>query len=232
MARVTHVKKAQQRYVMVETGGVITTNRTTKRGRTVTIRKSVPDKNQPLPPHQCDFCWLEIKVGTPYKWIAPRSGPYGGTKRYRHEACPTWQVWEYNFSLSSMIMQAQYDAEMSLSSAEDQSDFEQVRDDFAAAITELAEQKNESADNIESGFGHETYQSEELRDTASQLEDWASEIESWQTPDEPDEEDLDFDFEDTDSNDQSLTEAREEQLEEWREDARSSLQEVIDQSPV
>lgn len=218
MPRVTHVKKARQRYEMVDTGKTIDVDRKTKKGRAVTARKTIRNTNKPLPPHTCDHCGEPIKVGTAYKWIQPRSGPYGGRKRFRHESCPTWHVWEYSSSLSAMIMEAQYNAGLSLGEAQDQSDFEQVRDDFSGTIQDLADQKTESADNIESGFGHETSQSEELRDVASQLEDWVSTIDSWQSPDYPEPED-------------DNPEPSDDQIDEWREEALDSLQEVIDSSP-
>lgn len=219
MPRVTHVAKARQRYERVQTGETIEVNRKTKSGRAVTAHKSVSDIYKPLSPRTCDHCGKPIEVGTSYKWIQPRTGPYGGSKRFRHESCPTWQVWEYSNSLSAMISQAQHDAELTLALAGDQSDFEQVRDDFAAAIRDLADQKTEAADNIESGFGHETYQSEEIRETAGELEGWADEIESWQAPDEPEPE-------------EGNNEPTEDQLGEWREETRDDLQNLIDQSPV
>ena len=220
MPKITHVAKAQQRYEMIKTGDVVSVDRKTKSGREVTARKSVPDKSKPLPPPRCDHCGNPIEVGTPYKWIAPRSGPYGGTKRYRHESCPTWQVWEYSNSLSALIAAAQHDAQEALASANDQGDFESVASDFAAAIQDLADQKNESADNIESGFGHETYVSEDLRDTASNLESWVSDIENFQEEDYPEPED------------ESKPEPSEDQLEDWREVTRERLEEVIYESPV
>ena len=219
MPRVTHVAKAQQRYEMIKTGETITIDRTTKTGRAVTARKSTRNLDKPLPPRTCDHCGKPIKVGTSYKWIQPRSGPYGGSKRFRHESCRSWYVWEYSSSLSAMIMQAQHEAGLALGSAQDQSDFEQVRDEFAAAIQDLADQKNDSADNIESGFGHETYQSEEIRDTASELEGWVSDIESWDVPDEPEPEG-------------DADEVTDDQMDDWRSEALDSLQEVIDRSPV
>lgn len=48
---------------------------------------------------------------------------------------------------------------------------ENVRDECAGPL-------NEGADNIEDGFGHETYQSSEMRERADAFESWADEIES------------------------------------------------------
>ena len=51
---------------------------------------------------------------------------------------------------------------------------------------------NEKADNIEDGFGHETMQSEELREWADEVESWRDELGDL----EPDSDDPDFDLED------------------------------------
>ena len=51
---------------------------------------------------------------------------------------------------------------------------------------------NEKADNIEDGFGHETMQSEELREWADEVESWRNELEDYQ---EPESDDPDFDLE-------------------------------------
>jgi hypothetical protein len=221
MPKITRVAKARQRYEMIMTGDTVAVDRTTKSGRAVTMRKSVPNKSKPLPPPRCDHCGNPIEVGTPYKWIQPRSGPYGGAKRFRHQSCPDWHVWEYSNSLSAQIQAAQYDAGNGLSEANDEADFEQVRDDFAAAIQDLADQKNESADNIESGFGHETYQSEELREQAGELEGWVGEIEGWNVPYERPEPDPDGESDEF-----------QDQLDTWLEEVRDSLDEVINNSPL
>lgn len=92
MPKITYVKKAQQRYATVpvldENGEqkkvpVTVKNgeqKVTKHGRPVFRSVTVADYNKPLPNHTCGKCGNEIKVGDPYMWIAPKSGPYGGTK--------------------------------------------------------------------------------------------------------------------------------------------------------
>ena len=122
MPTITHVKKAQQRYAMVPVCNPDGTpkqtpvmrgdgtQKTTKRGALVFMTVTVADKTKPQPLDTCDFCHQPIEVGTPYKHITPKSGPYGGHKRTRHESCPTWQVWEYSSSLSARIAQIQHDA--------------------------------------------------------------------------------------------------------------------------
>jgi hypothetical protein len=57
--------------------------------------------------------------------------------------------------------------------------------EIVEAIRELASEKEEAASNMEDGFGHETEQSNELRETADALEGWADELENISWPDEP-----------------------------------------------
>lgn len=190
MAKVTHVKKAQQRYktipVLDADGNPVRTpvmradgtQKKTKTGKPVFMVKTVSDKDQPLEPHVCDHCRKPIEVGTPYKHISPKSGPYGGTQRNRHESCPDWQVWEYSSSLSARIEQIQHDFSERVSEVETADDATELLEGIASDIRELAEEKRESASNIEDGFGHPTTASEELNETADTLESWADDIES------------------------------------------------------
>jgi hypothetical protein len=201
MARVTHVGAARQRYVMVPdidpaTGEQRTTTskrrRPTRDGRAeVTVRATVPDKSRPLPPETCDHCGGPIPVGAPYKWIKPKSGPYGGHRRTRHAACPTWQVWEYSNSLSARAAQIQHSAGSIIDGIEDEDSATSAAEEIAGMITELAQEKQESADSIESGFGHETSVSQELAGVASELESWASDVEGVSLDDWPEGEEVD-----------------------------------------
>lgn len=208
MARVTYVKKAQQRFKTVPvidpaTGeqkkvpvinGRTGEQKVSKRGP-VFRRLTVDDPNQPLPNHKCDKCGKEICVGDPYKWIAPKSGPYGGSKRYRCGECPVWQVWEYSSSLSARISQIQASFEESFH-VDDITTADEVTDalsSLAEEIRELASEKEEGADNIESGFGHSTSQSDEIREVADSLNGWADEIDQLDVPAEPEPEEGDCD---------------------------------------
>lgn len=194
MARTTFVKKAQQRYaqvvvknpdgtpkrtpVMRKDG----TQKTNKHGRPVFMTVKVADKNQPLPMPKCDKCGETIKVGQPYKHISPKSGPYGGRTLYRCGTCPTWQVWEYSSSLSARTAQIAYDFTNEIDSAESEDDISSALETAAESIREIAEEKREAAQNIEEGFGHSTYQSEELEQVAEDLDTWADEVESADVP--------------------------------------------------
>jgi len=201
MARITHVKRTQQRYKTVpvidpETGEpkrtpVMRKDGTQKKtrdkpgrpGRPVFMTVTVADKTQPLPLYTCDACREPIEIGTPMKHISPKSGPYGGRKLTRHESCPTWRIWEYSSSWSARIAQAVdgFDIE----TAESTDDVQSALDDVAAAIKELADESRETAGNIEDGFGHATSQSEEAEQRADDLDGWADEISGVDIPELP-----------------------------------------------
>lgn len=217
MARVTYVKKAQQRFATVPvidpaTGeqkqtpvmrtrkGVsqdgtpteVTEQKTTKTGRPVFMKVTRSDKSQPLPNRTCGKCGKEIEVGQPYKHISPKSGPYGGATLYRCDTCPAWHRWEYNNSTGAQVERIVYEAEESADNTEaTASDIESAMETAASEIRELAEQKREGSENIESGFGCSTSQSEEMASQADDLEAWADEIEGADIPEgpEPEEED-------------------------------------------
>jgi len=99
--------------------------------------------------------------------------------------CPAWRVWEYSYSLSAQVARIEYDFSNAIETAESEDDVQSALTDAAEAVREIASAKEEGADNIESGFGHETYQSDELRTQAQDLESWADEIEGGTVPDVP-----------------------------------------------
>lgn len=203
MARITYVKKAQQRYETVPVlndDGTIKrtpvmradgTQKTTKTGRPVFTTVTVKDKTKPLPNHTCGKCHTDIKPGDPYKHISPRSGPYGGRTLYRCGNCPNWHRWEYSSSLSARCEQIAYDAESQSWDCHD--DVKAILEDAAQAVRDLAEEKRESAQNIEDGFGRATYQSDELNEVADNLDSWADDIENADIPEDPEPEEDDCD---------------------------------------
>lgn len=211
MARVTHVKKAQQRYEQVpvidpETGEQKRvpvmkngTQKTDKRGRPVFMRLTQEDRTRPKEPLRCDFpgCSVDpepgkILPGQAYKWIKPKSGPYGGSQKNRHEEHPSWHVWEYSSSMSARLAQISHDFWEAIDSCETEDDVQSALDDAGSAIEELAEEKRESASNIEEGFGHPTEKSEELEGIADELESWKDEITGQSIPDLPEPDDRYF----------------------------------------
>lgn len=194
MARITRVAKAQQRYAMVpvlnEDGTPKRTpvmrkdgtQKTNKHGRPVFMKVTVADKSKPLPNRKCGKCGIEIEVGQPYKHISPKSGPYGGRTLYRCDSCPSWQVWEYSSSLGARTAQISYEAWEQIDGAESVDDVQSILSATAEEIRGLAGEKRESAENIESGFGHPTEKSDELNQIADDLESWADEVEAADVP--------------------------------------------------
>lgn len=205
MPRITRVKKAQQRFRMVPVikDGAPVTVPVTKRdgspklkknGTAITRRLTVADPTQPLPNRTCGKCHQEIKVGDPYLWWANRSpGMRGGMKRYRcakPECYP--KPWETEGNPKrAALMQAEAEAEQALSAEfSDAADLESIMSDFASTVRDIAQEFIDSADNIESGFGTATYQSDELRERGENLESAADELESVDFEDPPERDDF------------------------------------------
>lgn len=249
MPRVTYVKAAQQRYQMVpvtgEDGQPVRTEvagRTAKSGRQVSRRQTRPDLDKPLPPYTCDYCHEPIAIGTPYKHISPKSGPYGSRKLTRHGGCPTWQPWDYSNSLSARLSKIAHDFDSAVDDASDPGAVESAQSEAADAARELAEEKRESAQSIEEGFQHPTSQSEELNDTADQLDEWANEIEGISVPDFPEPEETDCESCDGEPGTKDCEdcagegtytpeEPADEQVDEWREEVRSEFS-VVSEPPA
>jgi hypothetical protein len=193
MARVTHVQKAQQRYETVpvldpETGEPKRTpvmrngkQRTTKKGKPIYMTVTVADKTKPLPPYTCDYCHQEIAVGSPMKHISPKSGPYGGRKRTRHEGCPTWQVWEYSSSLSARVAQVQHEGATEIGNMADFDDFESVKDTLTQMAQDLLDEKEESMGNMPEGLAEGSVLAEQIE----ALESWVESISDVDEPDRP-----------------------------------------------
>lgn len=143
------------------------------------VAKSMKDQGK------CGRCSTIITKGMPYKWWKFR---YGG----RHIRCMNCQIRGSELISSDKLSRL-------ASVSEDASDIiaksittPSTIDDFRSeaeslidnlrglinTIREVGEEYGESADNIESGFQHETAMSEELREKADNCESWADEIES------------------------------------------------------
>lgn len=206
MARVTFVKKAQQRYetvpVLDADGNQVqvpvlrkdgtpkmTRSKPNRPGRPILMKLTRSDKSNPKPLLCCDFCKKDIEIGTPYKHITPKSGPYGGRQRNRHHACPNWNVWEYSSSLSARI--AQIIDGFDISGCDSPDEVTEMLSGVADEVRNLGEEKREGASNIEEGFGHPTSASEELESIADQLDGWADEIEGVDVPELPEPEEVD-----------------------------------------
>jgi hypothetical protein len=181
-------------------------------------------------PLRCQRCGKDINIGDPYKWVAPRAHRASrGVKKVRCMECPGWKPSELTSSpVLSILYAVSEDFDFSgvnepasLDEVEDVAD--QLRAVLSAAaeqVREAAEMRTEAADNIEDGFGHETYQSSELREQGDELEQWADEMDSWDPPTEPDE--------DEDEDEDELAD----RLREWFESAVDDAQSYIDDIPM
>jgi hypothetical protein len=184
------------------------------------------------PNHTCEVHGGEIKPGDPYKYISIKTGPYSSTTRYRCDEAPDWHHWDYSSSLGALVAQIQYEGEQELADADAQTadDWQGVAEEIATRIDELAEEKRESASNIESGFGHPMPQSEELEEAADGLDDWATEIrDAANGLDEPPDED---DFDDDDDSGQTAAELHQEAMEAWQDEAREAILDALNNSPA
>lgn len=129
-------------------------------------------------PRNCEECRTEIKVGDPYKWFATRIGRSSTRKNF----CSSCQI-RPSHRTTSPHLQALYQA---IENAEDilggdpmtRDDVVGLLEETAQNVREVAEGYTESADNIEEGFGHETFQSEEIREKAQEIESFADELDS------------------------------------------------------
>jgi hypothetical protein len=129
---------------------------------------------------RCVKCGTEIKPGDSYKWLANRIG----RSSQRKDFCANCQVRASDKTTSPHLQAlygAQEAAEDALAHGGDDltlSDLAEIARGYGEAVREVGEGYAESADNIEEGFGHETYQSEEIREKAEECESAADTIDS------------------------------------------------------
>jgi methyl-accepting chemotaxis protein len=174
------------------------------------------------PQGRCGSCGKDIEVGQGYRYIAPRYGP----KKKRHLSCPAFKPSELTSNdKMAALLAALEDGEEELGAwtpAEDEpnlDDLQGILQNIAEHIREAAEMWTESAENIEQGFGHATWQSEEFEETASEVESFADEVENWSLPDPPEK------GEDTET-------PYDEQVATWADEARDAALEALQNCPV
>lgn len=202
-------------------------------------------------PLTCEACRQPINIGDPYKWVAPRAHRAAkGIKRNRHTSCPGWKPSELTSSPHlATIYAAQENADkemaaISIGSVDEAESvvevLEQIATDFAESIMEAAESYGESADAIEDGFGHETYQSDELREKSEAVEGWADEVASFSVYpfdeefvcDDCGEPESVEEHEDEEHEDYHEYVADEGPLQDWLADAVDELSDLIGNNPI
>ena len=177
-------------------------------------------------PLSCDFCDEPINVGDAYKYIKTRAHrAEAGVKRDRHEHHPGWKPSETTSSTYlQQIFGASEAAEVDLATVKmpaEPGDADSYLEDLraiAAAAAEtfidVAEQYEESSSNIEEGFGHPTYQSEELSERADEVRAWGDELEYITLDEFYDDEEVD-------------KEERVDALADWAEEQRSAVSDAM-----
>lgn len=153
--------------------------------RVTHVAKAQASKNARV----CRTCNQPIEVGMAYKWFATRIGRSSIRKNY-HSGC---NIPRSAFTTSDKLAQL-YDAQDTIDNAYGKDDIAAALDEAADIAESVAGEYEESADNIVEGFGHETMQSEEIREKAESCTAWADVLRDAQSEIESlDESDLDTD---------------------------------------
>jgi len=115
----------------------------------------------------------KIAKGSPYVW-------YQKAYQARQTFCPEHVPSRSEYGTNSPYISAAWAIEDGFDFTDLEADevSDQLNDAAAAIRDEIVEPLNESAQNMVDGFGHETYQSEELVERSQAFEDWAQELES------------------------------------------------------
>lgn len=124
---------------------------------------------------RCTACGGSIEYGDPYKWVKVKRS-YGGVKMSFHPDCVIKHV-HVSTSRLAVIWDAQ--RELDFSGCEDAESCAQVLEELASIVRDVEAEYRESVEAMEEGFGHRTYQADELEERADALEAWADELESW-----------------------------------------------------
>jgi len=156
-------------------------------------------------------------LGDAYLWIKPR---YGG-KRIRCTACP---FRDSDLTTSEKLGRV-YDARDTARDAISQWDGEDLQDlraaieDCVNEVREVADEYNESADNIEQSFPNGNPTSEDCREKADELSSWCDEMESVELEEREEEE-----GDEEGDNDEKRSE--------WAEAQRDAALGAVDACPV
>jgi hypothetical protein len=127
----------------------------------------------------CGSCGQPIKAGDSYKHVSLKTGPRSSRILKRHGGCPGWRQSELCQSKMAGVYAAQEGFDDSMPAWDPETGIHYIRDILESAaddIRSVAEEYRESQQNIEQGFGHSTYQSDELGEKADELEAWADQV--------------------------------------------------------
>lgn len=192
-------------------------------------------------PRRCAGCGKEINPGDSYKWFKIKLA-YGGIRKNYCSTCTIRPSAMTNSVHRQAILMAQEAAEDALAQeGQTLADIAQILRDYGSTCTdEIAEGYRESAQNIEDGFGHPTYQSDELTEQADAWEAFgqecdaeADEIESLEDPDDDDAvKQAVLDENDEFDDGEQLEAAIEEKRGEWRDQAIDRVNDKLGEEPM
>jgi hypothetical protein len=160
----------------------------------------------------CGHCGAKIQPGDGYRWWSNRlPGRGSGSKQVRcmQDSC-TPTLADRTPGRRGQLMQIQMGANRDLENA---TDFDAVKDAAQTAAVELRSmgyELIEGADNIESGFGHETEQSNDMRERGEALIEIADYLETMDSGEEPEREECESDAEYMDRYDEAMGKFRDE----------------------
>lgn len=203
--------------------------------RTIYVKKARKDQ-QPCMSPSCKHTSRAISAGMPYKHFSMKL-TYGGVRKVYHEDCHIPQS-HRTTSRMGEIYDAQEEAENAMPQEPDETGtLETIASDFAQTVREVGEGYTESADNMEEGFGHSTFMSDELREKGESLEEWANDLESldFEEFDEVEAREQarnDSDLEDGDEDTPEVEEAVEEARSTWWEEQVEKLNSELGNCPV
>lgn len=175
----------------------------------------------------CSGCGNKIEKGDEYKWIKFR---YGG-KRKRCGTCRFRPSDLTNSDKLSRVYAAQEAAEDAIADwdGQDHTDLQSALEEAASQIREVAEEYQESCDNIRDSFS-ESATADECEEKAQELESWADSLEDvdfedWEAEEE-DEDDKKDDKDDEPKDESGRT------RDDWIEEQRSLASDAINECPL
>lgn len=167
-----------------------------------------------------------IEAGDEYYWWKFRYGGKRVSKTYpRRSALTQSQYYAAQYDAEDYAQEALCDLAGEIRSGaldDEMTSLEERISDAVAPIVQAGEENadtlEENADNVESGFGHETYQSEAMKERAEEYRAWASEAEDWSAQISPEDKPNRADYPGSEEYDGAL--------DEWRENIASEVENI------
>lgn len=203
------------------------------------VVKSARKAQGPCQSPRCLHDTRAIEPGMPYKWFSIRSHRAArGMRRVYHVDCrvpDSHRTTSPHLATIYDAVEAAYDALDDLSSdTATADDIRIVASEAAEGIREAAYSYRESAENIESGFGHATAMSDELNEKADMVESWADDLEGVDVDDwdEDAAESMARDEGDDDMTDDDVAEAVAAARDEWFDACCDEVRGLLEANPL